>query len=77
MAIELIKAYKHIGKVQLLPEKQLWLDYLLSPNGQLEESKRAVLNAIALFNPLGITENKKDEYDFVISHPEINHIHLD
>lgn len=59
MAIELIKAYKHIGKVQLLPEKQLWLDYLLSPNGQLEESKRAVLNAIALFNPLGITENKK------------------
>ena len=77
MAIELIKAYKHIGKVQLLPEKQLWLDYLLSPNGQLEESKRAVLNAIALFNPLGIKENKKDEYDFVISHPEINHIHLE
>lgn len=77
MAIELIKAYKHIGKVQLLPEKQLWLDYLLSPNGQLEESKRAVLNAIALFNPLGIVENKKDEYDFVISHPEINHIHLE
>ena len=30
MAIELIKAYKHIGKIQLLPEKQLWLDYLLS-----------------------------------------------
>ena len=77
MAIELIKAYKHIGKIQLLPEKQLWLDYLLSPNGKLEESKRAVLNAIALFNPLGIKENKKDEYDFVISHPEINHIHLE
>lgn len=59
MAIELIKAYKHIGKIQLLPEKQLWLDYLLSPNGKLEESKRAVLNTIALFNPLGVKENKK------------------
>ena len=77
MAIELIKAYKHIGKIQLLPEKQLWLDYLLSPNGKLEESKRAVLNAIALFNPLGVKENKKDEYDFIINHSEINHIHLD
>lgn len=77
MAIELIKAYKYRGQVQLLTEKQQWLDYLLSPNGQLETSKRAVLNTIALFNPLGIAENKKDEYDFIINHPEINHIHLD
>lgn len=76
MAIELIKAYKNIGQVQLLPEKKQWLDYLLNPSGQLDTHKRSVLNAIALFNPLGFTGNKKDEYDFVINHPEINHIHL-
>ena len=76
MAIELIKAYKNIGQVQLLPEKKQWLDYLLDPSGQLDTNKRAVLNAIALFNPLGLTGNKQDEYEFVINHPEINHIHL-
>ena len=76
MAIELIKAYKNIGQVQLLPEKKQWLDYLLDPSGQLEVHKRSVLNAIALFNPMGFTGNKKDEYDFVINHFEINHIHL-
>lgn len=76
MAIELIKAYKNIGQVQLLPEKKQWLDYLLDPSGQLDTHKRSVLNAIALFNPLGFTGNKKDEYDFVINHSEINHIHL-
>lgn len=76
MAIELIKAYKNIGQVQLLPEKKQWLDYLLDPSGQLDAHKRSVLNAIALFNPLGFTGNKKDEYDFIINHSEINHIHL-
>lgn len=59
MAIELIKAYKNIGQVQLLPEKKQWLDYLLDPSGQLDTHKRSVLNAIALFNPLGFTGNKK------------------
>ena len=77
MAIELIKSYKNIGQVQLLPEKKQWLDYLLDPGGQLDAHKRSVLNAIALFNPLGFTGNKKDEYDFIINHSEINHIHLD
>lgn len=77
MAIELIKAYKNIGRVQLLPQKKLWLDYLLNPNGQIAPPKRAVLNSIALFNPLGCMDGKKDEYDFVINHPEINHIYLD
>lgn len=77
MAIELIKAYKNIGQVQLLPERKQWLNHLLDPSGQLESSKRAVLNTIALFNPLGIKGNKKDEYDFVVSHPEFNHIHLE
>lgn len=76
MAIELIKAYINIGQIQLPPEKKQWLDYLLDPSGQLNTNKRAVLNAIALFNPLGLTGNKQDEYEFVINHPEINHIHL-
>lgn len=76
MAIELIKAYINIGQIQLPPEKKQWLDYLLDPSGQLDTNKRAVLNAIALFNPLGLTGNKQDEYEFVINHPEINHIHL-
>lgn len=76
MAIELIKAYINIGQIQLPLEKKQWLDYLLDPSGQLNTNKRAVLNAIALFNPLGLTGNKQDEYEFVINHPEINHIHL-
>lgn len=76
MAIELIKAYINIGQIQLPPEKKQWLDYLLDPSGQLNTNKRAVLNAIALFNPLGLTGNKQDEYEFVINHPEFNHIHL-
>lgn len=50
---------------------------MLDPGGQLDAHKRSVLNAIALFNPLGFTGNKKDEYDFIINHSEINHIHLD
>lgn len=77
MAIELIEAYKRLGIVKLLPEKQQWLDYLLHPEGKLDANKRAVLNTIAAFNPLGYQGGKRDELDFIIEHPEFHHIHLE
>lgn len=77
MTIELIDAYKHLGIVKLLPEKQQWLDYLLHPEGKLDSNKRAVLNTIAAFNPLGYKDAKRDELDFIIDHPEFHHIHFE
>ncbi len=76
MAIELINAYSSIGYVQFPPEKWYILERLLNLSDDVDKNKQSVLNTIAIFNPLGYKEDKKDEFNFIISHSEINHIHL-
>lgn len=74
MAIELIKAYKSIGEVTILPDKKSWLNRLLDSTGKVTVENRKVLDVVALFNPLGYVDNKGDELEYVIQRPYMHHI---
>lgn len=74
MAIELINAYKSIGEVTILPDKNSWLNRLLDSTGKVTDENRKVLDVIALFNPLGYVDNKSDELEYVIQRPYMHHI---
>lgn len=74
MAIELINAYKSVGEVTILPDKKSWLNRLLDSTGKVTEGNRKVLDVIALFNPLGFIDNKRDELEYVIQKPSLHHI---
>lgn len=74
MAIELINAYKSIGEVTILPDKKSWLNRLLDTTGKVTDENRKVLDVIALFNPLGYVDNKRDELEYVMQRPYMHHI---
>jgi hypothetical protein len=74
MAIELIRAYKCMGQVKILPDKQEWLNRLLDSSRKISDDARAVLDIIAMFNPLGFSEGKEDELNYIINNPTLNHI---
>ena len=74
MAIELIDAYKSIGEVTILPDKKSWLNRLLDTTGTVTPENRKVLDVIALFNPLGYIDQKKDELEYVMQRPYMHHI---
>lgn len=74
MAIELINAYKSIGKVTILPDKKSWLNQLLDSTGTVTTENRKVLDVIALFNPLGYLDNKGNELLYVMQKPYLHHI---
>ena len=74
MAIELIDAYKKIGKVTIPPDKKSWLNILLDSTGKITDENRKVLDVIALFNPLGYEDNKAGELEYVMQRPNLHHI---
>lgn len=74
MAIELIRAYHSMGQVKILPDKQAWLNRLLDSSKKISNDTRAVLDIIAMFNPLGFSEEKSDELSYIINNPTLNHI---